>query len=1045
MKKAKQLLALLLTCALLPANGVMAATDKNANSILDYTVQEETQILESGNKIAENSDEDANIQVGDSYYATLQEAVAAAKDNGIDTVTLLKDIDFTKLAIAGSIVIDLAGLTLDLNQKMITANNFSLLFQGSNAKIINGTLQAANNGAYALFIGDMGDTDNFIVENVTTQGGINIFNATNVVLKNVSATGRAYYAVWCDENAHVTIEDGSYSSAGYAVLGMSLTVTDMYILSGEFIAGENQPMVLQGEFNTPVISGGTFNQDVGAYTIPGTKWDEESNGIVADVQPETSAVVGNVAYSSLADAFEAVNQTPDGKPVTLKVLKGTFTPTADEQLIITRDNVVIEGEGAGETTIECGGFSCSGQAGILITANNVTLKNITVTSTTTDENVAAVKVGNPESDDAAKQLKDCSLENLVLSSGAGHALNLHGVNGCTVTNISVNSAGKYGLAMANAKGVTVTGSTLNGEQGDIGMMYKKDDPSYAVPCELTLGANNTFGKGNIYSERTDGEKDSVTLTADQSVTIVGAKVLEDGNTLTTTAAAKISAEDGVFYYPTLQDALADVPKETETTVTLVNDIALSETLIIPPTSNIVLDLNSKTISSDFNGDYCIENNGVLTLSNGTVTGAAYALANNGVMTVNGGSYTGKTAAIYTGSNHETIVNSGSFSSPVCGYIANTNIQVTVDGRYIVRALQEGESSDASHSWNDGEEIKAATCTENGEKTLSCTVCGATRKEEIAALGHKYVYSANDNEITESCANGCGHSATAAITAEGGIANNSNYTAAVAYSDNWVAGKDTPIVYTLNNQIVTETSSAGTYSASITIGEATASTTFSVTARRGGGGSKRNPSKNDNTPETPPPSEPDNTSTDFANRFADVQKGDWYYDSIQYVYDQKLMNGISSDMFGVNDAITRGMIVTILYRLDGEPKVGSFSFADVAQGQYYTNAVAWAAENGIVEGYDSATFGPDNNITREQLAAILYRYTTYKGYDVTNHADISGFTDAQQISHYALDAIQWAIAEKLITGITETTLVPDGNAVRAQAATILARFCQNIVK
>lgn len=179
-------------------------------------------------------------------------------------------------------------------------------------------------------------------------------------------------------------------------------------------------------------------------------------------------------------------------------------------------------------------------------------------------------------------------------------------------------------------------------------------------------------------------------------------------------------------------------------------------------------------------------------------------------------------------------------------------------------------------------------------------------------------------------------------------------------------------------------------------------------------------------------------------FTDVNTDDWFAEAVQYMLDNEMMNGTSATTFGPNTTTTRGMIVTILYRLEGEPDAAASSFTDVASNMYYADAINWAAANGIVNGITTTTFGPDNAITREQMAAILYRYAQYKGYDVTASNDLGSYTDASQISAYATTAMQWANAEGLITGNTTTTINPIGNATRAEVATILMRFCENIV-
>ena len=181
-------------------------------------------------------------------------------------------------------------------------------------------------------------------------------------------------------------------------------------------------------------------------------------------------------------------------------------------------------------------------------------------------------------------------------------------------------------------------------------------------------------------------------------------------------------------------------------------------------------------------------------------------------------------------------------------------------------------------------------------------------------------------------------------------------------------------------------------------------------------------------------------------FKDVKSADWFYNDVKYVYEKGMMAGTAADVFAPNATTTRAMIVTILYRLEGSPAVtGTSAFVDVPAGQWYTDAVNWAAANQIVKGTSATTFAPNASITREQMAAILYRYAQYKGYDVTKQADLSGYSDNGQVSAYAKDALAWANAAKLINGVTNTTLAPQGNATRAQVSAILHRFCDGVVK
>lgn len=193
----------------------------------------------------------------------------------------------------------------------------------------------------------------------------------------------------------------------------------------------------------------------------------------------------------------------------------------------------------------------------------------------------------------------------------------------------------------------------------------------------------------------------------------------------------------------------------------------------------------------------------------------------------------------------------------------------------------------------------------------------------------------------------------------------------------------------------------------------------------------------------PNEQPEHPSTPYP--FTDVPAGVWYSDAVQYVYDMGMMAGITSTTFGPEVTTNRGMIVTMLYRLEGEPSVGTANFTDVPAGEWYSAAVAWVETNGIVNGTTATTFEPLVPITRQQMAAILYRYANYKGYNVGAQTDLSSFDDANQVDPYALTAMQWANTEGLITGTTSTTLAPNGDATRAQVATIMMRFCKNVAK
>ena len=224
---------------------------------------------------------------------------------------------------------------------------------------------------------------------------------------------------------------------------------------------------------------------------------------------------------------------------------------------------------------------------------------------------------------------------------------------------------------------------------------------------------------------------------------------------------------------------------------------------------------------------------------------------------------------------------------------------------------------------------------------------------------------------------------------------------------------------------------------------------------GGGGSHRPSGSGTTTPTTPTkptnPEKPGNsgntgsstvTAANIKNVFADVQNNAWYSEAIAYVYNKGMMNGTDAGKFEPNATTTRAMLVTMLHRLENEPAAAAAKFSDVASGQWFSKAVAWAAANGVVNGYENGTFAPNAAITREQLAAILYRFAQFKGYDVSVKGNLSSFSDNAQVSDWAKEAMQWAVGAGIIDG-DNNALKPTGNATRAEVAIMLMRYIENV--
>ena len=179
-------------------------------------------------------------------------------------------------------------------------------------------------------------------------------------------------------------------------------------------------------------------------------------------------------------------------------------------------------------------------------------------------------------------------------------------------------------------------------------------------------------------------------------------------------------------------------------------------------------------------------------------------------------------------------------------------------------------------------------------------------------------------------------------------------------------------------------------------------------------------------------------------FVDVAKGDWYYDAVYYNYFEGIMTGLNDTHFGPADSLARAQFAVILYRMNDEPDVEyKATFPDVADGVWYTDAILWAADTKVVTGYtDSGKFGPADKINREQMAVMMYRYANYKDYESDAPEDISGYKDADKVSAFAKEAMEWAVGNGIISGKDGGTILdPQGNASRAECATIIMRFIE----
>lgn len=182
---------------------------------------------------------------------------------------------------------------------------------------------------------------------------------------------------------------------------------------------------------------------------------------------------------------------------------------------------------------------------------------------------------------------------------------------------------------------------------------------------------------------------------------------------------------------------------------------------------------------------------------------------------------------------------------------------------------------------------------------------------------------------------------------------------------------------------------------------------------------------------------------WSGSFADVDKQAWYYPAVRYACYYGMMNGTSAESFAPESGFSRAQMAQILYNLEGRPRTAQAMYTDVSQDAWYAAAIGWAMQSGILTGYGDGRVGPDDPITREQLAVTLYRYAGQKSYDISAQADLSSFADADAISAYARLPLAWAHASGIVNGTDAATLAPDGMATRAQAATMLMRFHETV--
>ena len=831
---------------------------------------------------------------------------------------------------------------------------------------------------------------------------------------------------------------------------------------------------------------------IGGVQISSTGyWTTDSEGKV------TSA--GATQPSDNYIHYDVANNTLTLHNATIKESVSTDTSTFIAGAAIGVHNQ----NGAAELTITLEGTNTIAEVGkgIYVLANSTGGATLTITGDGSLD-ASARQTGiwvQSNSGNATLTIRKAKVE-ATGTSTAGYGVNVQSSNSSTasltVDGGSLTASGNPGILYDSSGSGTVPNTTtltirksaiVDAREGGIGAGYivnlsgvSPTDDSVGIVFGLDLSdskAGAVYGDVTLQENLTIGEGESLTLAENASLAAGGHNVIVDGGTLDESLAESLG--ESVKYAPTI----------TTTTLTggRVGE-SYSASLGADGTAPITWDLAEGSSLPD----------GLSLNSDGTITGTP-TTAGTSTFTVKAENDYGNDSTQFTltieaaanvpvdrvalspstlnlkedetGTLTATVEPSNATNKNVTWESSNTSV-ATVDATGEVTAIGAGTAT-------------ITVTTEDGNKTATCavtvtaatvSVTGVTLSQNEAHLYYNRTPNtltltatvapdnATDKTVTWTSSNpsvatvengvvtavACG---TAVITATAADGSGASASCTVTVSSYLPPANP-------NYRITVEATQGGTVTADPTAAKAGATVTLTPVPDRGYqvgsvavtdrfGDAVAVTEQADGTYTFTMPNGQVTVTVTFAETplpFTDVTEGDWFYDAVRYAYETGLMDGVGDNLFAPNSQTTRAQLVTILYRLEGEPEVsGTSGFTDVEAGTWYTDAVAWAAANGIVNGVSETEFAPGKDITREQLATILFRYAEAKGYDVSARADLSAYTDADQIQSYAAESVAWAVAEGLIQGFEDNTLRPAGNATRAQIATILMRFCEGVAK
>ena len=942
----------------------------------------------------------------DSTYKTLATAVSAA--NPGDTIELKSNLTIGE-GPSNNIVVDKA-ITID-------GKNFSI------TKSFNNTANADGYGdCEAVF--QITSTAGATIKNVKITGledgnkdeaGIYIKTGATATIQDCTFQGSAK-----DDNKYgcagiitegnssngLTVSDCIFKNVKYAMYfnGISkATITnnnvDTTSYTGIYIADQSASDVTVSNntmTNVAVASEG-YDKSYGSgvyVATPGAEKITVANNNITMADTATGEAVGNVNVAQIGDKqYKTLQEAVTAASTNATTVNLISDITLDSSVMLVSDqNLTINGNGHtisydGTVPASKVAFKITGEAsemegtptGVTLNINNVTFQN-----TNTTQGGYAVLIGG-NSNNTSVDLDQCSFDNLY----------------CAVLGNAFTDTTKAD----EAPDFSITNSTFTDTQF-----------GYSVDA-VTPGA--IVGAGNITFTDNKGE------VAEQE-TFTKTEAYVTRNSVTTVASS-------------FTDAITNA--QSGDVITLAKNLE-SETVITLP-AGVTLDGNGYTLSynntesTPTNGAFITATGNNVVIKNITLDldgikhGVQFYCTNGGKIenaTINGANWT---AVQVNGAQNIELINTTLNPNDGTNAYANIEFSMGKNVTTIPSLTIDGVSFDSQYPaiWVDDDTVAAikgqlgaganndavsdkitSNITNNNKSDITIVVEFAPGKSEnvIAESTYEPPYTGKfSHEIFTTVGD------NGAIDVDRYATEGYKVTITVSPDEAYMLDKMT--VTSGDKDVEVTDNGDGTYTFTMPSGDVKIEVTFAEDPNW-----------------EPEPEEP-------AMPFVDVNENDWFYDVVLYAYENGLMTGTSADTFAPNQTTTRGMIVSMLARLEGVTNAEDAGFADVAANDWYATAVNWAASVGVVNGYEDNTFRPNAPITREQMAAILYNYADYKGYDVSARADLSDYADAASISSWAEDVLAWANAEGLINGMTATTIDPQGATTRAQTAAMFERF------